>query len=76
MFRARDRVWMAQSPNGGSPTSKNPAWDFQWFVPDYKVGEAYGFVMRVAYIPYESREQVRVATQRHRDELNPGQIKD
>jgi hypothetical protein len=76
MFRARDRVWMAQSPNGGSTTSKNPAWDFQWFVPDYKVGEAYGFVMRTAYVPYESREQVRTATQRHRDELNPGQIKD
>jgi hypothetical protein len=70
MFRARDRVWLAQSPNGGSTTSKNPAWDFQWFVPDYKVGEAYGFVMRAACVRYESREQVLTLTQRHRDELN------
>lgn len=71
MFRARDRVWFAQSPNGGSTTSKSPAWDFQWFIPDYKVGEAYGFVMRAASIPYKSREQVQDATRAHRDELNP-----
>jgi hypothetical protein len=70
MFRARDRVWLAQSPNGGSTTSKNPAWDFQWFVPGYKVGEAYGFVMRTAYVAYENREQVQDFTRRHRDELN------
>ena len=71
MFRARDRVWFAQSPNGGSTTSKSPAWDFQWFVPDYKVGEAYGFVMRAAYVPYKSQEQVEEVTRPHRDQLNP-----
>jgi hypothetical protein len=71
MFRAQDRVWFAQSPNGGSTTSQSPAWDFQWFIPAYHVGEAYGFVMRAAYVPYESREQIQELTRRHREALNP-----
>jgi len=68
MFRSRDRIWFAQSPTGGGAT--NPAWDFQWFIPDYKVGQAYGFVMRTAYIPFKSRRQVQQATEMHRSALN------
>jgi hypothetical protein len=68
MFRERDQIWFAQSPTGGGRT--NPAWDFQWFIPEYRVGAAYGFVMRAAYLPYESLEQVEQATRRHRMELN------
>ena len=69
MFRQRDQVWFAQSPTGGGRT--NPAWDFQWFVPDCRVDQAYGFVMRAAYLPYESRDQLERATRPHREALNP-----
>ena len=33
-------------------------------------GEAYGFVMRAAYLPYESPEQIERDTRRHRETLN------
>jgi hypothetical protein len=68
MFRPGDGMWFAQSPTGGGAT--NPAWDFQWFVPDYQVGRAYGFVMRAAYMPFESDEQIERATREHRQALD------
>ncbi len=67
MFRPRDQIWLAQSPSGGG--NGNPAWDFQWFIPNYKVDQAYGFQMRAAYLPYQSQEQIIAATQKHRDAL-------
>lgn len=69
MFRARDQIWFAQSPTGGG--NDNPAWDFQWFLPDCQVDRAYGFVMRAAYLPFESREQIARLSEHHRMTLNP-----
>jgi hypothetical protein len=62
MFRPQDQVRLSQSPSGGSAVPKNPAWDFQFLIPNYEVGKRYQMVMRAAYIPYESPEQVAKAT--------------
>ena len=68
VFRECDKVRFTQSPSGGG--EGNPAWDFQWFVPDYEVGRHYRFVMRAMYIPFESQEQIKEAVEKHLIELN------
>jgi hypothetical protein len=67
MFRPGDAVRFSQSPSGGG--SGNPAWDFQFFIPDYEVGKRYHLVMRALLLRYESPEQVEQATASHRKEL-------
>jgi len=67
IFRPQDQVRFSQSPSGGG--NGNPAWDFQWFVPRYKVGRRYRFVMRAMYVPFKSPEQIVEATAVHRTAL-------
>jgi hypothetical protein len=67
MFRPKDAIRLSQSPSGGG--RGNPAWDFQYFVPDYEVGQRYQFVMRAMYVPYESPEQIERITQPNRQAL-------
>jgi hypothetical protein len=67
MFRPGDGVRLSQSPSGGG--QGNPAWDFQFLIAGYEVGRRYQFVMRAAYLPYESPEQVERATRPHREVL-------
>jgi ankyrin repeat protein len=68
MFRPSDHVRFSQSPSGGG--KRNPAWDFQWFIPQYEVGQRYRFVMRAMYLPFESGEQIIQATAPHRAALH------
>ena len=67
MFRPGDQVRLTQSPSGGG--RGNPAWDFQYFIPQYEVGTRYQFVMRAMYVPFESAEQIRRVTAPHRAAL-------
>jgi hypothetical protein len=68
MFRQGDEPRLTQSPSGGGPG--NPAWDFQYFLPDYKVGQRYQMIMRAQYLPFDSKEQVEQATSDNRRALN------
>lgn len=67
MFRPKDRVRFSQSPSGGG--IGNPAWDFQFFAENPQVDQVYQFVMRAAYLPYSSPEQIEEATRTHRSAL-------
>lgn len=69
IFRARDNIWFAQSPSGGG--NSNPAWDFQIFIRKPKVNEAYGFIMRAAYLPFQSGAQIEGDITKHMKALNP-----
>ena len=68
MFRPSDGTRLSQSPSGGG--KGNPAWDFQWLIPQYEVGKTYRFAMRAMYLPYESPEQIRRVARSHRAALN------
>lgn len=67
IFRAKDRIRLSQSPTGGG--GSNPAWDFQFFIADYKVGQRYQMVMRAVLVEGKTREAVAKATQKHRQAL-------
>lgn len=69
IFRAADSVRFAQSPSGGG--NGNPAWDFQFFIPDYRVDHVYRFVMRAVYTPMTTPDKLREFIQPHRRALNP-----
>jgi len=67
VFRPEDQIRMSQSPSGGG--EGNPAWDFQYLIPDYEVGRRYQMVMRAMYLPYESPQQIERAVKPHGQSL-------
>ncbi|MBK8506258.1 MAG: hypothetical protein IPL46_31090 [Saprospiraceae bacterium] len=52
LFDSDQVIRFSQSPTGGGPA--NPAWDFQWIIPDPVVGKVYSFKTRLIYKPFIS----------------------
>lgn len=49
-------IRFSQSPTGGGP--ENPAWDFQFIIPDFIVGKEYSFHARLIYKEWASAEDI------------------
>ena len=49
-------IRFSQSPTGGGP--ENPAWDFQFIIPDFIVGKEYSFTVRLIYKEWISLEDI------------------
>ncbi len=49
-------IRFSQSPTGGGAT--NPAWDFQFIIPQPEQGKEYSFRARIVYKPFISREDI------------------
>lgn len=60
MFDRTEGIRITHSPSGGGTNSQyqttNPAWDFQFIIPDYQVNKEYGFNARMVYRPSCSRK--------------------
>ena len=60
MFDRNEGIRITHSPSGGGTNSQyqttNPAWDFQFIIPDYQVNTKYGFNARMVYRPSCLRE--------------------
>ena len=61
LFRGDDQIRLSQSPSGGG--IGNPAWDFQYFLSEPKVGQRYELVMRALYMPLPEGKSVEESRQ-------------
>ena len=62
MFDRTPGIRLSHSPSGGGTNAErqttNPAWDFQFIIPDYDVLKPYGFKMRTVFRPRCSRPEM------------------
>jgi hypothetical protein len=61
-------IRFSQSPTGGGDT--NPAWDFQFLIPDFEVDREYGFKCRLVYKKFIDAEDIRHEFKQWRKNLN------
>jgi len=59
MFKPEKGIRFSQSPTGGGEL--NPAWDFQFIVDDFEVGQEYSFQARIIYKEFEGKNDVLAA---------------
>lgn len=56
MFDTPEVIRFSQSPTGGGPA--NPAWDFQFIMPNLKQKKEYSFRARIVYKPFVDNEDI------------------
>ena len=55
-FESSEVIRLTQSPTGGGIT--NPAWDFQYIIPDPEKGKRYSFRARMVYKPFLDKDDI------------------
>jgi hypothetical protein len=68
MWDRSEGIRFSQSPTGGG--KKNPAWDFQFIVPDPVAGTHYGFRSCLVYKPFVSADDVLAEYRRWKGSLS------
>ncbi len=70
IFSQAEGIRFSHSPSGGGATPNgddtNPAWDFQWVIPDSQIGTKYQFKYRVVYKEWKGRADVLAEVARFR----------
>lgn len=56
LFDSDKIIRFSQSPTGGGEF--NPAWDFQYLIPNPQAEKVYSFETRIIFKPYSSREDI------------------
>ncbi|MFC2087735.1 hypothetical protein ACFLSA_06210 [Bacteroidota bacterium] len=73
LFDSSEIIRFSQSPTGGG--AKNPAWDFQYIIPNPQLKKEYSFRARIVYKPFISEEDVLKEYQDWKETLNIGLTK-
>lgn len=73
VFAKAEGIRFAHSPSGGGSTKAgddtNPAWDFQFIVPDPQVDETYTMRYRAIYTPWIDRQDVLNVVKQYWEEM-------